>query len=52
MDIFAEAANSITVHHFPTKKKQTSVFRLQKTYGSVPFPSSFCSKSMEVAIFR
>jgi hypothetical protein len=43
---------SITIYQLPTKKKQTSVLRLQKTKGSLPFPFSVCSKQMKVADFH
>jgi hypothetical protein len=32
--------------------KQTSVFRLQKANGGLPFPFSVCSKQTEIAVYR
>jgi hypothetical protein len=37
---------------FANQGKQTSVFRLQQTYGSLPFPFFACRKQTEVAVFR
>ncbi len=45
---------SITVYRLSTKENKlpVSVFHLQETNGSSPFPFSVCSKQMEVAVFR
>ncbi len=52
--MFAEITKVDYRFCLPTKENKLpfSVFRLQKTYGSLPFQFSFCSKQMEVVIFH
>jgi hypothetical protein len=51
MGTFAETANGDYRSLFTRQGKITSVFRLQKTNGSLPLLFSVCSKQMEVAFF-
>jgi hypothetical protein len=52
MGAFAETANVDYCLSFADQRQQTSVFRFQKTNGSLPFLFSVCSQLTEVAIFR
>jgi hypothetical protein len=52
MDSFAETVIVVYRLSFADQGIQTSVFRLQQTDGSMPFPLSVCSKQTEVAVFR
>jgi hypothetical protein len=51
MGTFAETANVDYRLQFSDQGKQTSVFNLQQTNGSLRFSFSFSNKQTEIAIF-
>jgi hypothetical protein len=52
MGTFAETGNVDYRLLFADQGEQISIFSLQKTNGSLPFPFSVCNKQTEVAVFH